>query len=157
MLMALMFRGVAFEVRFRAKDPRRWDAAFHWGSLIATFAQGVVLGAFIQGFAVEGRQFVGGAFDWLTPFSMLTGLGLVAGYGLLGATWLVLKTENELQEWARGRARMLLFAVLAAMALVSLWTPFVHPSIAARWFSWPNIAWLSPVPALTAAIAWWLW
>src|SRR5690606_10356747 len=83
--------------------------------------------------------------------------GLVAGYGLLGATWLVLKTENELQEWARGRARMLLFAVLAAMALVSLWTPFVHPSIAARWFSWPNIAWLSPVPALTAAIAWWLW
>jgi cytochrome bd ubiquinol oxidase subunit II len=157
MLMALIFRGVAFELRFKADDPRRWDAAFHWGSLLATFAQGVVLGAFIQGFAVEGRRFVGGPFDWLTPFALLTGAGLVAGYGLLGATWLVLKTEGALQAWARRRARQLLAGVLAAMAAVSLWTPFVHPSIAERWFSWPNIALLSPVPLATAAIAFWLW
>ena len=157
MLMALIFRGVAFEFRFKARDPRWWDAAFHCGSLVATFAQGCVLGAFVQGFEVEGRRFVGGSLDWASPFCLLTGAGLVCGYGLLGATWLILKTEGELQAWARRRARQLLYAVLAAMALVSLWTPFIHPSIAQRWFSWPNIAWLSPVPLLTAALAYWLW
>src|SRR6476619_2817041 len=92
MLIALIFRGVAFEFRFKADASRRiWDYAFHYGSLLATFAQGIVLGAFVQGFKVQGNQFAGGTWDWLTPFSIATGLGLVCGYGLLGATWCVMK------------------------------------------------------------------
>src|SRR5437588_9876897 len=106
MLMALIFRGIAFELRFKAapSSRHRWDAAFHYGSLVATLAQGFVLGAFVQGFRVEGRFFAGGAFDWLTPFSALTALSLIMGYGLLGATWLIMKTEGMLQDWARRQA-----------------------------------------------------
>jgi cytochrome d ubiquinol oxidase subunit II len=159
MLLALVFRGVTFELRFKSGPGARgrWDAAFHYGSLVATLAQGVVLGAFIQGFHIDGRHFAGGAFDWLTPFSLVTALGLVLGYALLGATWLVMKTEGELQLWARGQARWLTAGVLLAMAAVSLWTPFLQPAIAQRWFSWPNIALLSPVPIVTAAIGVVLW
>lgn len=158
MLVALIFRGVAFEFRAKADTSRHlWDKSFHWGSLLATFAQGVVLGGFIGGFEVEGRDYVGGPFGWLTPFSMMTGLGLIAGYGLLGATWLILKTEGPLQDWAYGRARILLVATLVFIALVSLWTPIFDRAIAARWFSWPNVAFLSPVPLLTALIAYGLW
>jgi cytochrome bd ubiquinol oxidase subunit II len=158
MLVALIFRGVAFEFRAKADTSRYlWDRSFHWGSLLATFAQGVVLGAFIGGFEVEGRNYVGGLFGWLTPFSVMTGLGLIAGYGLLGATWLVLKTEGALQDWAYGRARLLLILTLGFIAIVSLWTPLFDADIAARWFSWPNIAWLSPVPILTAVLAFGLW
>ena len=98
MLLGLIFRGVAFEFRFKAHHRRHlWDKAFHYGSLAATIAQGMVLGAFIQGFEVEDRQFAGGMFDWLTPFSLLTGAALISGYALLGATWLIMKTERELQ------------------------------------------------------------
>ncbi len=159
MLLALIFRGISFELRFSAgpAGKRRWNAAFHYGSVIATIAQGIVLGAFVQGFAVEGRRFVGGAFDWLTPFCLLTAIGLVCGYALLGATWLLIKTDGMLQLWARRQAVWLTAGVLAAMAVVSLWTPFLDPRIAARWFSWPNILFLSPVPIVTAAIAWRLW
>jgi cytochrome bd ubiquinol oxidase subunit II len=159
MLLALMFRGITFEFRFKAgpNGRRRWDMAFHAGSIVATLAQGVVLGAFIQGFAVRGRAFVGGAFDWATGFGLLTGLGLVAGYALLGATWLIMKTEGELQEWARGWARRLTVTVLLAMAAVSLWTPFRDPAIFTRWFSWPDILLLSPVPIVTVALAAALW
>ena len=154
MLLALVFRGVAFEFRFKHLGLRRlWDAAFCGGSLIATFAQGVVLGAFIQGFKVDGRQFAGTSFDWLAPFPLATGLALMFGYGLLGACWLILKTEGELQDWARRAASICLVAVLAAIAGVSIWTPLAHPDIAQRWFSWPNIALLSPVPIVTALIA----
>jgi cytochrome d ubiquinol oxidase subunit II len=154
MLLALVFRGVAFEFRFKHPALRRlWDGAFCGGSLIATFAQGVVLGAFIQGFKVDGRQFAGSSFDWLAPFPLATGLALMFGYGLLGACWLILKTEGELQDWARRAAGICLVAVLAAIAGVSIWTPLAHPDIAQRWFSWPNIAFLSPVPIVTALIA----
>ena len=154
MLLALVLRGVAFEFRFKHPGLRRlWDAAFCGGSLIATFAQGVVLGAFIQGFKVDGRQFAGTSFDWLAPFPLATGLALMFGYGLLGACWLILKTEGELQDWARRAASICLVAVLAAIAGVSVWTPLAHPDIAQRWFSWPNIAFLSPVPIITALIA----
>src|ERR1700738_1222108 len=105
MLLALVFRGVAFEFRFRHPALRRfWDGAFCGGSLVATFAQGVVLGTFIQGFKVEGRQFAGSSFDWLAPFPLATGAALMFGYGLLGACWLILKTEGELAEWARRAA-----------------------------------------------------
>ena len=158
MLIGLIFRGVAFEFRFMPGARKAaWDRAFHWGSLAATFAQGVVLGNFVEGIPVVGRQFAGGSYDWIRPFSLLVGAGLVFGYGLLGACWLIMKTEGELQQWARGKARRLLFGVLAFIAMVSLWTPLMQPRIFERWFSWPNIALLSPVPFVTAALAWWLW
>ncbi len=154
MLLALAFRGVAFEFRFKRPGLRRfWDGAFHAGSIVATFAQGLVLGAFIQGFKVDGRNFAGTSFDWITPFAVFTGLALVCGYCLLGAGWLVLKTEGELQDWARRAGRICLVAVLIAIAAVSIWTPLANADIARRWFSWPHIAYLSPVPIITALIA----
>ena len=158
MLLALIFRGVAFEFRYR--DAARltfWDHGFHYGSAVATFAQGIVLGAFIQGFQTEGRQFSGGAFDCFTPFSIFTGLALMFGYGLLGAGWLILKTEGPLQEWARRVGRRCFVGVLIAIALVSVWTPMIEPEIARRWFSWPNLIFLSPVPIVTALLAYWAW
>jgi cytochrome bd ubiquinol oxidase subunit II len=154
MLLALVFRGVAFEFRFKHEGLRRfWDGAFCGGSTVATFAQGTVLGTFIQGFTVDGRHFAGTSFDWVAPFPLLTGVALMFGYGLLGAGWLILKTEGELQGWARRAAGICLVAVLVAILAVSIWTPAAHPDIARRWFSWPNIAYLSPVPIVTAAIA----
>lgn len=158
MLLALVFRGVAFEFRFRdAEHVTFWDHAFHYGSLVAAFAQGIVLGAFIQGFEVNGRHFAGGSFDCFTPFSLLTGVALVLGYGLLGAGWLILKTEGELQSRARMEARICFLGVVAAIAIVSLWTPLANAQISERWFSWPNIAFLSPVPVITALLAWLEW
>jgi cytochrome d ubiquinol oxidase subunit II len=158
MLLALVFRGVAFEFRFKHPALRRfWDQAFFAGSAIATFAQGTVLGSFIQGFTVDGRDYAGSSFDWVTPFALMTGVALMFGYGLLGAAWLVLKTEGELQEWARHMGRICLVAVLVAILTVSIWTPLAHEAIAARWFSWPNIALLAPVPAITALVALWEW
>ena len=154
MLLALVFRGVAFEFRFKHQGLRRfWDRAFAAGSATATFAQGVVLGSFIQGFKVEGRNFIGTSFDWVTPFALFTGVALMFGYGLLGAGWLVLKTEGDLQAWARRAGRICLVAVLIAILAVSVWTPLANASIAGRWFSWPNIGLLSPVPIITALIA----
>lgn len=154
MLLALIFRGVAFEFRFR--DPRHkagWDMAFTGGSMVATFCQGVVLGAFIQDIDVEGRAYAGGWFDWLSLFSLFTGLSLVAGYALLGAGWLVWRTEGNLQRLALWLIRPALVAVLGAIGLVSVWTALLDAEIAARWFSWPNIAYLSPVPLLVAVVA----
>jgi cytochrome bd ubiquinol oxidase subunit II len=158
MLLALVFRGVAFEFRFR-DAPRKtfWDHAFSYGSGIATFAQGVVLGSFIQGFEVEGRVFSGHSFDFLTPFSLMTGVALLFGYGLLGAGWLILKTEGGIQSAARRHGHACLIGVLAAVAVVSIWTPIANHAVAARWFSWPNILILSPVPIATAAAAWMTW
>jgi cytochrome bd ubiquinol oxidase subunit II len=154
MLLALMFRGVAFEFRFRHERLRRfWDGAFAAGSIVATIAQGVVLGAFIQGFKVDGRQFAGSSFDFATPFAFVIGLALLAGYGLLGAAWLVLKTQGALQAWARRAGLLCLTAVLIAIVVVSVWTPLANAGIAQRWFSWPNIGLLAPVPIVTAVIA----
>jgi cytochrome bd ubiquinol oxidase subunit II len=154
MLLALIFRGVAFEFRFRDVEHRTfWDHAFGYGSAIATFAQGVVLGAFIQGFQVDGRHFSGGSFDCITAFSLVTGTALLFGYGLLGSGWLILKTEGELQETARRHARLCFLGTLAAIGIVSLWTPLMEHGIAQRWFSWPDIAFLAPVPVLTALVA----
>ena len=156
MLLGLIFRGVAFEFRHAAQTSRaRWDQSFFLGSLVATFAQGCVLGKFVMGFAVEGRQYAGTSWDWVHPFVLAVGVGLVFGYLLLGATWLVLKTEGALQEWARRMARIGLAGVVAFIAMVSIWTPFLDGRIAARWFGWPNVAFLAPVPVATAAIAWW--
>jgi cytochrome d ubiquinol oxidase subunit II len=123
MLLALIFRGVSFEFRYRDTEHKTfWDHGFSWGSTIATFAQGMVLGAFIQGFHVEGRHFVGSSWDFITPFSILTGIALVFGYGLLGAGWLILKTEGELQERARRLGRWCFIGVFVAICIVSIWT-----------------------------------
>ena len=152
MLLALVFRGVAFEFRFKdRKHKPLWDLAFTGGSTVAAFSQGVVLGAFIQGIEIEGRSYAGGWFDWLTPFSLFTGLALVLGYALLGAGWLVIKTTGALQQRVYVIMRPLALATLAAIAAVSLWTPLLNGEIAERWFSWPNIVYLSPVPLLVAA------
>jgi cytochrome bd ubiquinol oxidase subunit II len=154
MLLALVFRGVAFEFRFKRPALRRfWGRAFCGGSAVATFAQGVVLGTFIQGFKVDGRHFIGTSFDWITPFALLTGVALLFGYALLGAGWLILKTEGALQDWARRCGRVCLIAVLIAILAVSIWTPVADPGIASRWFSWPNIGFLAPVPVVTLLIA----
>ena len=147
MLLALVFRGVAFEFRFKQRALRRfWDGAFCGGAILATFAQGVVLGTFIQGFKVDGRHFTGTS---LSPFPLAVGLALIFGYSLLGAGWLILKTEGDLQNWARRAGNVCLILVLVAI----LWTPLSHAEIAQRWFSWPNIGIFSPVPIITALIA----
>jgi cytochrome d ubiquinol oxidase subunit II len=131
MLLALVFRGVAFEFRFKHVRLRRlWDGAFCGGSLVATFAQGVVLGSFIQGFKVEGRVFAGSSFDFATPFALLTGVALVFGYALLGAGWLVMKTDGPLQAWSRRAGRVCLIAVSCCIAAVSVWTPLASSVIA---------------------------
>jgi cytochrome d ubiquinol oxidase subunit II len=158
MLLALVFRGVAFEFRFRDAERKTfWDRGFFYGSLIATMAQGMMLGAFIQGFKVEGRVFAGGPLDFLTPFSVLTGIALVFGYALLGAGWLVLKTEDDIQARARRYGRVCLAGVAIAIVVVSLWTPLANDAVFSRWFSWPNILILSPVPVATALVAWATW
>ena len=158
LLFALIFRGVAFEFRHRADTSKRlWSAAFAAGSLIAGLAQGALLGGLIGGVAVENRQFAGGPFDWLTPLSAITAVAVVAGYALLGATWLVLKTEGPLQTWARRLARYLTVAVMTFMAIVSVVTPLSHPAIAERWFGGLHLAYLAPVPVVTAAVGFSLW
>jgi cytochrome bd ubiquinol oxidase subunit II len=150
MLVGLILRGVAFEFRFKADEAHRplWDKAFAFGSYLATFCQGVALGAFINGFKVSGSTYDGGSLDWLTPFSLFTGAGLIAAYALLGSTWLIMKTEDALQRRFQSMTRPITFAVLIAIVVVSLWTPATHPDVAARWFSFPNIILFSPVPVL---------
>jgi cytochrome d ubiquinol oxidase subunit II len=153
MLIALVFRGVAFEFHYKASPKRRfiWDYAFHFGSLVAAFAQGVMLGAFVQGVSVEGRHFSGGPFDWATPFAMMTGVALICGYALLGSTWVIMKTEAGTQVWARRVSRYVLLYMILFMSAVSLWLPFLKDEIYRRWFTWPSILHLSPIP-ITATI-----
>jgi cytochrome bd ubiquinol oxidase subunit II len=158
MLLSLIFRGVAFEFRYRDSPNRTfWDYGFANGSLLATFAQGVVLGAFIQGFKVDGRMFAGSSLDCFTPFSILTGVCLVFGYTLLGSGWLIMKTEGELQLRARRWAMLSLACVAIAVVAVSVWTPVMSSEIRDRWFAWPNFAILVPVPVITALLGLWTW
>jgi cytochrome d ubiquinol oxidase subunit II len=158
MLFALIFRGIAFEFRFRASRFRYlWDWSFCVGSALAAFSQGIVLGGYIDGITVRDGVFAGRTTDFLGFFPIVCGLGLVAGYALLGATWLILKTSGTTERFGRIAARPTLLATLLFIAIVSLWTPLAHDRIAARWFDWPNIAWLSPVPLVTALIAYGIW
>jgi cytochrome d ubiquinol oxidase subunit II len=158
MLLGLVFRGVAFEFRFKDRSHRGiWDRAFQIGSVVATFAQGTILGTFVQGFDIEGTTYAGGLFDWLTPFGVLTGVALLAGYALLGSTWMILKSVGDLQEWARRLSIRLLFAVLAGIAAISAWVPFLDNNIAQRWFSLPNFYFLSQVPLLTLLCGYYHW
>jgi cytochrome d ubiquinol oxidase subunit II len=160
MLLALVFRGVAFEFRFRA-DSRRgrwwWDAAFCGGSLVAALCQGLTLGGLLQGIHVDGRHYAGGWWDWLTPFTVLCGVAVVFGYALQGAAWLVWRTEGALQERARSYARVLLIVMLGFIAAVSIWSPMLNPVFFERWFTWPGIAMTSPVPILVAVAALLFW
>ncbi|MCL4141332.1 UNVERIFIED_CONTAM: hypothetical protein GTU68_006088 [Idotea baltica] len=147
MLLGLVFRGVAFEYRWRDKAHEKyWDASFFVGSIVASFAQGVILGTLVQG----------AWFDWVTPFTILTGVSLVAGYALLGATWLIVKTEKELQARAFRFAKPMALTVLALIAIVSLCTPLLSPLIADRWFKLPDMVILLPVPLLTIGSGWML-
>ena len=150
MLIGLIFRGVAFEFRFKASHERRhwWDRAFIGGSVVATFFQGVTLGGFIAGIEVQDGRYAGGGLDWLTPFSIFTGFGLLATYALLGSNWLVMKTEGLLQLRMRLLARSLAWVLLLFIGAISVWTPLSHERVAERWFTWPNIAWFLPVPLL---------
>ena len=158
MLLALIFRGVAFEYRWRTRRWKRvWDFGFFGGSLAAALAQGIALGALVQGIEVQGRSYAGGWWDWLTPFSLVTGIALPLGYALLGATWLNLKLTGAVQERMQRLAQPALAGTLAMLALVSLLTPLQDPVYAERWFSWPNAAWSLAVPLLVALTALRLW
>ena len=157
MLLSLVFRGVAFEFRHVSYSKTGWNIAFNVGSTLASFCQGVILGGLIQGVAVRDGAFSGGSFDWATPFAFLCGLSLIAGYALLGATWLAMKTEGPVAQRARGQAKVLLLAVLVCMAAVSLWTPLSQSRIADRWFTLPNFYFLWPVPLVTALTAYLAW
>lgn len=159
MLLGLIFRGVAFEFRFKAsgRSRRIWDYAFHFGSLAASFMQGMILGAFVRGVEIEGRSFSGGAFDWLNAYSVMTGVAVVFGYALLGATWLVMKTDGITQDWARKCASYVLGYVGLFLGIVSISMPMMNADVRALWFSLPNLFYLLPVPLLTAALFVMIW
>jgi len=162
MLLALVFRGVAFEYRWRDKSHEHiWDASFIFGSFVATFMQGIVLGTFVQGIEVEGRAYAGGWWDWLTPFTLMTGVALCFGYSLLGAGWLVLKTEGALRSQAYRFASPAAMGTFFFVCVVSIWTPLLSPDIFERWFTVPNLYFVAPVPVLTALVAaligWGIW
>ena len=160
MLIGLIFRGVAFDFRFKSSVDGRhwWDKAFTGGSVVAAFFQGMTLGGFVQGIPVEGNHYAGGAFDWITPFAAFTGIGLVIAYALLGCTWLVMKCEGALLARMRHLGVFLTWALFAVIVLLSVWTPLIQPEIADRWFSLPNLFWFLPVPILvvlcTAGLLW---
>jgi len=156
MLAGLIFRGIAFEFRFKSNTSKHWwDKSFNIGSTVAAFAQGAVIGSYIQGFQVADRQYVGGAFDWLTPFTVMTGLGVVTGYALLGATWTVLKTENGTRDWAFRMSERLLLGVFAFFIIVSLWTPLAKQFVYDRWMN--NAEWLWVFPLFTGVTCLWVW
>jgi cytochrome bd ubiquinol oxidase subunit II len=156
MLMGLILRGVAFEFRFKADQTHRpfWDISFAGGSCLAAFCQGAALGAFVDGFTVTGPSYDGGALDWLTPFSVFTGAGVIVSYALLGSTWLTMKTEGALQGRMIATARRIVPVLMVGIGVVSLWTPLAHSDIARRWFSVPNIFYFAPVPILVVATCW---
>lgn len=160
MLLCLVFRGVAFEFRFRARHQRSraaWDFAFFAGSTGAAFCQGLTLGGLLQGIKVVNNAYAGGWWDWLDPFTVLCGVAMVIGFALLGATWLVWRTEGSLQDRCRRQALILGAMTLAMIVAVSVWTPFLAGDYARRWFAWPGILLTSPVPILTAVLALVFW
>ncbi len=159
MLLGLIFRGVAFEFRFKAtgRSRRLWDYSFHFGSLGATFMQGMVLGAFVQGIKVQGRSFAGGAFDWLNAYSVMVGMALVFGYALLGATWLIMKTDGITQDWARKCAGYVLGYVGIFLGLVSISMPMMNADVKALWFSLPNFFYLLPIPVSSLVMLVMIW
>ncbi|MBD9643473.1 MULTISPECIES: cytochrome d ubiquinol oxidase subunit II [Pantoea] len=156
MLIGLIFRGVAFEFRFKATLEHRafWDKSFIAGSLLATFSQGVAVGAILNGFPVVGREYAGSAMSWLAPFPLFCGVGLVIAYALLGCTWLIMKTEHDLHRKMSALATPLTLTLLLVVGIISIWTPLTHADIAQRWFSRPNLFWFLPVPVLVVLCSW---
>ncbi len=151
MLLGLIFRGVAFEFRFKAVKSRFiWDYAFHFGSLVAAFMQGMIIGAVVKGITVQGRSFAGHPFDWLSAYSFMTGVGLLFGYALLGSTWLIMKTDGVTQDWARKCASYVLGYVGVFLGIVSISMPLMHDYVKTLWFSLPNFLYLLPIPLITA-------
>jgi cytochrome bd-type quinol oxidase subunit 2 len=153
-LIGLILRGIAIE--FHPKESKiqyLWDYSFAGGSFLATFMQGIILGRFVEGFAIDNGEIIGQSLNWWTPFSVMTGCGLIVGYALLGSTWLIMKTHGLLQEWCRSTALKLMFLMLIFIITVSIWTPIASPEIAQRWFSYPNILYFMPVPLHTAITA----
>lgn len=158
MLLSLVLRGVSFEFRWTSKpNHHAWDWGFAGGSILAAFAQGLVLGGLLQGIEVRDGAFAGGPFDWFSAFAVMCGLGLVAGYGLLGACWLLIRTNGDVERHARRLAPYFLAAVALFAAAVSIWTPLRDRYIWDRWFSMPNIYVLWPMPLLTAALVSVVW
>lgn len=152
LLVALIFRGVAFEFRFKAhKSQFIWDIAFAAGSILAAFIQGIILGTFVKGYG-NHLPLSHSSYHWLTPFTLFTGVAVVCGYALLGATWLIIKTEALLQDRMFKAAKILLVVVAFFLVSVSIWTPIVEPQVMHRWFSLPNFFYLSPLPILTILI-----
>lgn len=158
MVIALIFRGVAFEFRFKANRSKAlWDMAFIWGSTLASFLQGVILGAYIQGLKTENGIYVGGSLEWLTPFALFTGLGVVVMYAALGCGWLILKTDQALQNKMYDLMPKLIFTLLAIFIAVSLYTPYSQPAIAEKWFTVPQLIYFSPVPILVLIFSYLAW
>lgn len=158
MLLGLIFRGVAFEFRFKAEKSRRvWDYAFHFGSIVAAFMQGMILGTYVRGVQVAGRSFAGQPFDWISAYSFMTGAALVFGYALLGSTWLVMKTEGPTQDWARKCASYVLAYVALFLCVVSVSMPLMDQRIRTLWFSVPNIYYLLPIPVATVTLVLMIW
>jgi cytochrome d ubiquinol oxidase subunit II len=154
MLIALVLRGVAFEFRFKAQRIKKlWDLCFHFGSLFATFMQGMILGTLVQGIEVHNNVFAGDAYAWVSGFTVMTGFALVCGYTLLGATWLVMKTDDITQTWARKSAAYIILHVLLFMLIVCIWTPQLDQRIFDAWFSLPNILYLAWIPIATIIVA----
>lgn len=155
MVASLILRGVAFEFQFKAHtyfSNKLWGHVFHFGSLSAAFFQGVMLGTFVQGIEVTGDSYTGNPFNWLTPFALMSGVAVIFGYALLGSNWLILKTEGNTQAWARKCSLYVSLYVLGFMGIVSLWMPYINASVSERWFSYPNIIYLSPVPILVLVL-----
>ncbi|WP_430475936.1 cytochrome d ubiquinol oxidase subunit II [Thalassospira lucentensis] len=158
MLLALVFRGVAFEFRFKSMNHQKhWDFAFSAGSIIAASMQGAMLGGFIEGISVENGRFVGGAMDWLSPFSIFCATAVVVGYALLGTGWLIMKMEGDFQGNLRRLAKPAVIWMAANLGVISLMTTYVNPTYASRWFEMPNILMLAPIPIITAGLLVWLW
>ena len=157
MFLGLIFRGVAFEFRFKASglSQRVWDYSFHFGSFLAAFMQGAVIGAIVQGIEVEGRSYAGGPFDWLNAYSIMTGVAVVFGYALLGGTWLVIKTDGETQAWARKSASYALVFVALFLAIVSISMPIMNPDIRSKWFTIPNMSLLLPIASAFMIVTLW--
>ncbi|MFD2179033.1 cytochrome d ubiquinol oxidase subunit II [Veronia pacifica] len=158
MLLGLIFRGVAFEYRYRTKAGRYlWDWSFCGGSLTATFSQGLILGTLLQGIEVDGRQYAGGWFDWLSPFTVFCGIAVTFGYTLLGGCWLLVKTSGHLEQMLYARCKKLTLWFLGTIGIVSVWLPLMSEPIAQRWFSFPNSLLFFVIPAVSAWCAYELW
>ena len=160
MLMGLILRGVAFEFRFKSKATQGrmlWNTAFSFGSLLATFCQGIILGSFIHGTNIENGQFVGGPFDCFHGFSVIIALALIFTYGLLGACWLIRKTDGEIREWVTLQAKILFPLMIVGLVFISVWSPYSDEIIYNRWFTAPTLYYVAAIPILMAIVLFFLY